>query len=229
MQDTLEAPTAAQTLDRLLSERHSCRAFQPRAVPRSLIEQVFRSAQRAASWSNVQAWQVSVVSGGARDALSAALLAAGPDDRSSDFPLPHAYTGVYQDRRRECGFQLYDALAIAKGDKEGTARQMKENFRFFGAPHAAIFSSDPGLGTYGAIDVGGYVQLVLLAMQAHGLAAIALGALAVYSPLVKKQLGIPEERLVVCGMSFGYEDEAHAANSFRTTRAPIEQVVDWRG
>jgi nitroreductase len=227
MQELNTPDYTAQTLERLLSERHSCRAYLPEAVPQAAIAKVFSTAQRAASWSNSQAWQVTVVSGSARDRLSAALMAAGPNDRLSDFALPHAYTGPYQDRRRECGFQLYDALGISKGDKEGAARQMKENFRFFGAPHAAIFTSDPGLGAYGAVDVGGYVQLVLLAMQAHGLAAIAQGAIAVYSPLVKRQLGISEERLVVCGMSFGYEDTAHPANSFRTTRAPVQQVVDW--
>ncbi len=40
-------------------------------------------------------------------------------------------------------------------------------------------------------------------------------------------LGIPKERLVVCGISFGYEDTAHAANSYRTSRAPLEDVVRW--
>jgi nitroreductase len=29
-------------------------------------------------------------------------------------------------------------------------------------------------------------------------------------------------------ISFGYEDEAHPANGFRTGRAPLEEVVEWR-
>jgi hypothetical protein len=34
-------------------------------------------------------------------------------------------------------------------------------------------------------------------------------------------------RQVVCGLSLGYADTTHPANQFRTTRAPVEAVVDW--
>jgi hypothetical protein len=30
---------------------------------------------------------------------------------------------------------------------------------------------------------------------------------------------------MVCAVSFGYEDTAHPANSYRTSRAPLEQAV----
>ena len=145
----------------------------------------------------------------------------------SDFPFPMEYTGVYQERRRECGFQLYEAVGVARGDRAAYGRQALENFRLFGAPHVAILTSDPGLGVYGAIDVGGYVQVLLLAMQAHGVAAIPQAALAGYSALVKSLLEIPEERKVVCGVSFGYEDTTHRANNYRTTRASVDDVVSW--
>jgi len=219
--------TPAQMLDSLLAQRHSCRAFLPRQVERPIIESVLRTAQRAASWCNSQAWQVSVTSGEATERLRAKLLAAerAGDGGGTDFPFPQEYRGVYLDRRRECGFQLYSAVGVERGDREGYARQTLENFRLFGAPHVAILTSDAGLGVYGAVDVGGYVQVVLLAMQAHGLAAIPQAALAHQSALVKQELGIPKERLMVCGISFGYEDTAHPANSYRTSRATLEQAV----
>ncbi|MDR6535077.1 nitroreductase [Variovorax soli] len=219
--------TPAQVLDSLLAQRHSCRAFLEKPVERATIESVLRTAQRAASWCNSQAWQVSVTSGQATERLRAKLLAAerAGEGGGTDFPFPQEYRGVYLERRRECGFQLYSAVGVERGDKEGYARQTLENFRLFGAPHVAILTSDPGLGVYGAVDVGGYVQVLLLAMQAHGLAAIAQAALAHQSAMVKQELGIPEERLMVCGISFGYEDTTHPANSYRTSRAAIEQAV----
>jgi nitroreductase len=219
-------PDAAQ-LDRLLAERHSCRSFLPRAVDRSTIDSILRTAQRAASWCNSQAWQVTITSGEATDRLRRKLVAAQTEGEQggSDFPFPSAYTGVYLERRRECGFQLYQAVGVERGDKAGYARQTLENFRLFGAPHVAILTSDPGLGVYGAVDVGGYVQVLLLAMQAHGVAAIAQAALANHSALVKRELEIPAERPMVCAVSFGYEDTAHPANSYRTSRAPLEQAV----
>lgn len=219
---------AGEVLDRLLRERHSCRAFLPQPVPRALQGKIFTTAQRTASWCNSQAWQVAVASGAALERLRTALLAAaGTGTHASDFPFPEAYTGRYLERRRECGFQLYEAVGVARGDKEGYHRQTMENFRAFGAPHVAILSSDPGLGVYGAVDVGGYVQVLLLALQAHGIAAIPQAALAGHSALLKSHLSIPAERRVVCAVSFGYEDRAHPANGYRTRRAPVQEAVDW--
>lgn len=222
-------PPAPEILDTLLAERHSCRAFLPGQVPRETLESVLRTAQRTASWCNSQAWQVTIASGKAADRVRDALVQAACAGKRavSDFPTPAEYTGVYLERRRECGFQLYKAVGVERGDKAGYARQTLENFRLFGAPHVAILSSDPGLGVYGAVDVGGYVQVLLLALQAHGVAAIPQAALAGHSALLKELLGIAAQRLIVCGISFGYEDTSHVANSYRTTRAPLSEVVNW--
>lgn len=227
MNSTLDLPAAV--LDDLLAARHSCRAYLPRPVEREVMTRIFETAQRTASWCNSQAWQVSVTSGDATDRLRTALVEAASSGAAggSDFPFPHEYTGVYLERRRDCGFGLYDAVGVKRGDKESYARQTMENFRLFGAPHVAILTSDPGLGVYGAVDVGGYVQVLLLAMQAHGVAAVPQAALTHHSSLIKVQLGIAPERRMVCGISFGYEDEAHPANNFRTTRAPVSDVVRW--
>lgn len=220
--------TSIAMLDRLLAQRHSCRAFLAKSVPQTTIESILTMAQRAASWCNSQAWQVSITSGAATNRLRERLMEAQQTidaGRGSDFPFPQEYRGVYLERRRECGFQLYNATGVPRGDKEGYARQTRENFRLFGAPHVAVLTSDPGLGVYGAVDVGGYVQLLLLAMQAHGVACIAQAALANHSALVKRELEIPQARPMVCAVSFGYEDESHPANSFRTSRAPLTDVV----
>jgi len=59
-----------------------------------------------------------------------------PED--GDFSFPREYLGVYLQRRRESGFQLYNTLGIARGDKAAYAKQALENYNFFGAPHVAI-------------------------------------------------------------------------------------------
>ena len=224
---------AIGVLERLLYARHSCRAFLGRPVERHVIERILALAQRTASWCNAQPWQVTVVSGEPIERFRTALTDATTDGEgasgSNDFEFPSEYRGVYLDRRRECGFQLYDAVGVKRGDREAYAKQTLENFRLFGAPHVAIITSDPDLGVYGAIDVGGYVQVLLLAMQAHGVAAIPQAALARHSALVKSLLGIPAERKMVCGVSFGYEDVAHPANSYRTSRARLDEAVRWVG
>ncbi len=147
----------------------------------------------------------------------------------TDFEFPREYKGVYLDRRRESGFQLYNALGIQRGDKAAYNKQMLENFRFFGAPHVAIITSDEALGIYGAIDCGGYVSNFMLAAQASGLATVPQAALAGYADVVRKHLGVGEDRRVVCGISFGYADETHLANSYRTNRATIPEAATFIG
>jgi nitroreductase len=219
----------ADAFGRLLAERQSCRAFLGRAVDRPTIERILALAQRTASWCNAQPWQVIVTTGAAtgrfRDAMlraAAALPAPRPD-----FPFPREYAGVYQSRRRACGFQLYDSVGIAHGDRQASARQMLENYRLFGAPHVAIVTTPEALGVYGAIDCGAYVSNFMLAAKSLGVAAIAQAALAAWPDAVRAHFGLPDERRIVCGISFGFEDREHPVNRFRTDRAVLEDVVTW--
>jgi nitroreductase len=219
------APIAV--LEDLMASRYSCRAYRPDPVPRPTIERILTAAQRTASWCNSQPWQVVIASGAAKERFRADIYAAAssgaPDD--GDFSFPREYRGVYLDRRRESGFQLYNTLGIARGDRAAYARQALENFNFFGAPHVAIIHSDEALGIYGAIDCGAYVGNFLLAAQALGLGAIPQAALAHQSGLIRRHFGLGDDRRVVCGISFGFPDREHKINSYRTSRAGIPETA----
>src|SRR5579859_8013002 len=213
-------------LEDLLGERFSCRAFRPDPVPRPIIERILKAAQRTASWCNSQPWQVVIASGEAREKFRKAIYASassGVDD--GDFPFPREYRGVYLQRRRESGFQLYNSLGIAKGDKAAYAKQALENFNFFGAPNVAIIHTDEALGVYGAIDCGAYVSNFMLAAQALGLGSIAQAALARQSGLIRRHFRLGDDRRVVCGISFGVADHGHKINSYRTSRAGVSDTV----
>lgn len=220
---------AYPVLHKLVHSRYSCRAFRPEPLPRPTIERILELAQRTASWCNAQPWMVHVVGGERLEALRAAMqgAAANGEPAASDLPWPREYRGVYQQRRRECGFGLYDAVGIARGDRAASARQAAENFRMFGAPHVAIISSDEALGAYGAVDCGAYVSQFMLAAQALGVATIAQAALASWPALLREHLGIGADRVIVCGISFGLAEPDHPANRFRTSRAPLADSVVW--
>ena len=223
---TATTPDPAATLERILDDRYSCRAFLPDPVPEETIERILRMAQRTASWCNSQAWQVDLVSGPATAAFGKALTDhVLSHEMRSDLPAPERYDGVYGDRRRASGYGLYSALGIERSDHDARTRQMLENYRFFGAPHVALITSDAGLATYGAVDCGGYVATFLAAASSLGVATCAQAALALYSDGVREHLGLADDRLVVCGIAFGYADDAHPANSFRTERADLTDVV----
>ena len=213
-------------LEELLDERFSCRAFKPDPVPRAIIERILKVAQRTASWCNSQPWQVVIASGNAKENFRKEIYAAatsGKDD--GDFPFPREYRGVYLQRRRESGFQLYNTLGISRGDRAAYAKQGLENFNFFGAPHVAIIHTDEALGVYGAIDCGAYVGNFMLAAQALGLGTIAQAALAHQSGLIRRHFKLGDDRRVVCGISFGFADRDHRINSYRTSRAAVSEAA----
>jgi nitroreductase len=222
-------PDRAELLLQLATERYSCRGFLPGAVPRATIDRILTIAQRSASWCNSQPWQITVGSAAATQRARAALLAYV--DRAGtprpDLDWPREYRSVYLQRRRECGLQLYQATGVARGDTEAAERQRLENFRFFGAPHVAVVTTEAPLGTYGAIDCGAYVGLFMLAARACGVASIALAALGAYPAFWREHWGLDPERRIVCGLAFGLEDPAHPANAFRTSRATIDEAAHW--
>lgn len=225
---SVETMTDSVVLDSLLGNRHSCRRFEDREVPRPILERILELAQKTPSWCNVQPWQVSLVSGQSRSQLANSLIEAANDgDKHPDFAPPSEYHGVYRDRRRESGFALYASLGIERGDLGRRREQSLENFRFFGAPHVAVITTDERLGTYGAIDCGGYVTALLLAAESLGIAAVPQAAIAMYPDIIRRELDLEASQRVVCGVAFGYEAAEDPVNSFRTGRAAVADAVDW--
>ncbi|TGD87913.1 nitroreductase [Mycolicibacterium sp. CH28] len=220
------ATTETAALARLLQMRWSCRSFQPQPVDRAVINSVLDLARRTPSWCNTQPWQVLITEGEATERLRAGLTSrfvAG--EVSPDFDFPNSYTGAYQDRRRECAVALYDSVGIERGDRAASAAQTAKNFELFGAPHVAILTTEADLGVYGAVDCGLYCQTFLLAAQSLGLGAIPQAALATQASFLREFFGLPEHRLVVCGISFGWPDLTAPVNGFRTTRLPVEDTA----
>jgi nitroreductase len=214
-------------VEELLGRRTSCRAFKSEAVPEELLRSIAAVAQRTATWCNSQPWQVVITRGQATENFRNALYAhaAAGAKGATDFPFPREYRGVYLERRRETGFQLYAAVGIPRADRVKREQQALENFRLFGAPHVAIITSDEALGIYGAVDCGAYVANFLAAAEAAGLGTIPQAALADHSAFIRKHFGIGDDRRVVCGISFGYADPEHPVNTVRTRRASVDDAV----
>ena len=227
MTATKSSPTAV--LDGLLNARWSCRGFRPDAVPLATTEEILRLAGKSPSWCNTQPWHTVVTEGDGTERFRAALSkhAAETPYLSPDFEFPLQYTGVFQERRRECGLQLYESVGVTRGDRTASARESLRNFSFFDAPHTAVVTTPADLGVYGAIDCGLYVGTFLLAAQSLGLGAIPQAAFAAHSEFIRDFLDLPADRKIVCGISFGYADESHPANSFRTSRAPMNETFSW--
>ena len=79
------------------------------------------------------------------------------------------------------------------------------------------------------MDCGGFILAFCLAAEALGLGCVPQAAIAAHAPLLRDHFGVPEDRMILCALSFGYEDRDHPANAFRTERAPLSEILDMRG
>lgn len=222
-----EERTSVDVLAALTADRFACRAYRPDAVPQETIDDILRIAGRTASWCNVQPWQVVIASGESAESFRRALMgeARANPAGASDIPFPPGYHGVYKQRRQETGYQLYAALGIAREDRERRDAQSFENFRLFGAPHVAIVTVPAEIGPYAIADCGSFVGSFLLAARAHGVDTTPQAALAHHSAFIRRHFGIPDGQNVLCGISFGYADKDHPANSYRTSRANSGEIA----
>ncbi len=216
--------------EQAIKARYSCRKFLDSEVPRATIEKILEVSQHTASWNNVQPWRVLIANGDAARKFSEALVAHvdGGGQPNPDFTFPTDYNGIERERRKTCGLQLYQAVKITREDEAGKRNQFLENFRLFGAPHVALITAPTYLGFYAALDCGLYINSFMLAAKSLGIDTIAQAAIAHHSEFVREYFGIGEDRKLVCGVSFGYEDKTHRINQYRTERAKLDEVVMWK-
>lgn len=223
----LDANDDSERLARLMKSRFSCRAFLPEPIPEATITRLIDTARWAASWSNVQPWELIVTRPETTRKLADVLtgFASAKAPPTTDVPYPPGFTGVHLQRRREVGFGLYGALSIKREDRAAREAHFVENFRFFGAPHVALVTMPADMGAYGALDVGNFLACFMLAAHAEGVATLAQAALAQYAGTIREMFEIPGERAFLCGVAFGRADMNHPANGFRAPRAGIEEFL----
>ena len=214
-----------------LKQRRSVRGFLDKPVPQEVLESVFSLAQHAPSNCNIQPWQVWVASGQVRNALRERMV----DKVSRGVPFAPDYEslprfdGVYRQRQVDCAMEWYGSMGIAREDREGRQRAELRNFQLFDAPHVVFIGMEKQFGVTVALDVGMYIQSLLLTMTAHGLGACAQGSMRYYPDDVRELLEIPESTAIVLGISFGYEDPEIAANRTRVGRVALGESVRFCG
>ncbi len=225
---------AAPSIDVLeaIRTRRSVRGFTSESVPRETIEAILRLASNAPSGSNIQPWRVLVCTGAVRDRLVKALHAAADrgEGREGEYAYyPAQWSEPYLGRRRKLGWDLYGLLGIGRGDIVGMQGHEKNNLAFFGAPVGLMFTLERQMEKGSWLDLGMFMQNVMLAARAFGLDTCPQQIFAQYHRTVCQELAIPEDEILVCGMALGHIDPDAPANALAVERAPLEDYARFVG
>ena len=220
--NSLEEAPCMSDLDQSILGRHAVRGFLPRPVPKDLLRECLALAQHAPSNSNIQPWRMFIATGAVRNRLKEALLAVARSGAPNVPALPEHFAHF----RKELWLQVYGVgMVSARDDKEGRQAAVLRNWEFFGAPVVGIVCIDKELGPADVLGVGMYLQTLVLSLTARGLGTCVQVALAGYPEVLYKELPIPRQLSILCGLSIGYEDPDFSANKLKIGRAPIESNV----
>jgi len=213
--------------------RQSIRAYKPDPVPREILNELLAVSIHAPSAENFQPWEFVVVGGAVMEALRQGIARqrlerVPPHLEVLDNGAIHLHD-KYRARAKANDRRLFAALGIDRDDKERKREWFLRGMRLFEAPNAIIVCTEKPLGAFVMLDIGIVMQTIMLTAHSYGLGTCAQYQAAMYPDEVRRILGIPESKLVVCGLSIGYPDMAARPNQFRSEREPLASLVTWSG
>jgi nitroreductase len=216
-----------------VASRFSCRSFLPTPIPEHIVRDIVERAARAPSGGNLQAWRVYAIAGKRIEALKALLaprMGELPNGEGGEYQIfPTALKEPYRTRRFAVGEQLYQAIGIPRADRPARYRQFAKNFAFFGAPVGLFFAIDRSMLPAQWADLGGLIQTVMVLARGYGLHTCPQEAWITWQHTMRTFLDLPPDLMLFCGMALGHADEAAPINSWRSTRAPLEEFATFEG
>jgi nitroreductase len=223
--------SVATMVDQVIRDRRSVRAFLPTPVPRSDIEAILEIAARAPSGTNTQPWQVYVLSGARKQALSDEIVqtffdpnALAQHHEEYDY-YPATWVEPFLSRRRKIGLDLYGLLGLTRDNLVGMKAQQARNYQFFDAPVGLIFTLDRVMGQGSLLDYGMFMQNIMIAARARGLDTCPQAAFNQFHKIIARQLDLPASQKIICGMALGYADPSKIENTLETVREPLAKFA----
>jgi nitroreductase len=134
---------------------------------------------------------------------------------------------VYDARRKLVGKQLYTLLGVPRGDATGMLKQFRKNYDFFDAPVGMILCIERRMGGGQWIDCGIFLDQLMLLAREKGLHTCPQAAFSRYQHVVRRELKIPDDQVVICGLALGQADPDAVPNNLITERAPLQDFTTW--
>ena len=212
-----------------IEARHCKRSFLKKDIPLDIIKGVLSSAANAPSSKNTQPWQVAVLNGKTIKTLSDAMLAKfdhsqyeKPDYQYTTDPI----SDIFRNRARACGFALFDLKGIDRTSKEQRREHDRQNFLFFGAPVEIIFFLPKNSERGNFLDMGFYMQNVMLGLLSNGISTCPQFSIAEYPHTIRSVLNKTDDWWVVSGLACGYADDSKI-NTFIPKRLELNEYASF--
>lgn len=216
------------TVTQAIKTRKSIRGFLDKDVDFELIQEMLEIARFSPSSTNTQPWEVCVVSGATKKSLDTKMLSAFQSGQKGQMDYkyyPDTFSKSMRSKQVELGKKMYGLLGITKDDKEASIKQWGRNYTSFDAPVTIYFFMDKNLERGSFMDCGMFIQTLALMATQKGLSTCLQASLGQYSDIVRQELNISDDKILLCGMALGYEDETALINTFKSDRMEVEEFT----
>ena len=221
-----------------IKERKSIRAFKSDPIKKDLLKKIIEQAQRAPSWANTQPWEFAVVTGKKLKAIQEAFVkrgAQGMQSSQSEVARPYDFPEPYISRIQKMQVKENKGRTSQATPEEMTAR-FNMNFRHYGAPCCIyllvgknFIYQEKGVNVWSLYDCGSAVQNIMLLAVNYGLGTIAQAMAVIYPDIIRKELGIPEDKLIALGIAIGYPDWDNPITKDVRDREPLDEIAKFYG
>jgi nitroreductase len=204
--------------DRVVTGRRSIRGYLPKPVPKQMIREILEVAMRAPSSMNTQPWNFTVLTGEPLDRI-----------RAGNTGVPFA--GQHRERQIGVAKQLFEAMGIARDDKDGRLDWVLRGFRQFDAPVCIIITYDRECDGSDdtPFDCGAVGNAIVNAAWARGLGAVINSQGIMQSPVVREHAGIPDDQVIMKSIALGWPDDSFPANAVVSRRKNVDEAARFVG
>lgn len=210
----------------VLRARHSTRLFTNEPVDTKTLESIVQDATHTASWANSHPWRVYLATGETMRkirSLHEEKVRRGDPENSV---LPPLHRGDLPAEKtanmRDWGMQ-YRTSVTASGSDLGTL-----NDRLFNAPAAAYLAVPSGVQPWTLLDLGAFSSTLMLAAADRGIGSMIAYEFVKYPDELTRLLRVKDGYSIVIGIGLGHEDPHAPANSFRSSRQNLEDILTVR-
>jgi len=211
-----------------LDTRITVRQFIDKAVPEDILRGVLEKAMRSPSGGNLQPWKLHVMTGETLASFTqyaTEITLAGKMEEPTHPAYPSPLWEPLRSWRYKLGEDMYALLGIPRENKMGRLVWLAQNSKFFEAPVGIIVTGDKRLNAPQHMDIGIFLQSIMLLAREAGLHTAPQGWWRNWSSVCHKFLDIPETEEVIVGMGIGYGDPDAPVNKLYADRADLDEVA----
>jgi nitroreductase len=212
--------------------RYSVREFNSNPLAKETVMKILEVAIQCPSSGNTQPWELFVATGATLERIRLGYLdrlEKGVPGKVELVGKPMSEWPDYvRERMTRMRMERFKTQGEDPQDKAAARATSERNRRFFGAPVLIILCMDRNLPTTEVFDIGLLSQNILITAQSLGLGSIIATGFVSQPDILHKELAIPDNLMIVTGIALGYANTKSIYNVFRTTKRPVDEVVNYK-